>query len=1274
MAPSLPPQQEQRVAQEVEKVLERSWKAGNVAAAWVVDTRGCLERLGSQLPSREVADLLINRFCHDLPASALLVSYLQHALGTGLVSGLYVFSILPERVLPLRKQKPQLYEAFLVMAAAFAPRLSPEADAADLTRVTAGEAAMLVDHDASMKCSFDDSSCNSVTAVLLKLTAQIVSATSEDWRELKEFRTPDDADLASHNTMRAAALIAAIMLKPKSARLLWIASRSCPQEWQEFEEKIRNLQALPSFQSRPLSPLMAAIERVNTAIRNLFGNQLWRELPSVQLLATTKDRSLTKGSLGSVQTSVSAMLSEVLVERLVLDTRQWMVPAAQQLAKEIVTTKMVTGDSWQQVIASLWIAALRMVQRGKLGAGSLELRLTVLLNTIPAALVGLLHQQLPQQDQAFSIQQATSQEDITKLVSDVLPQLAAFPTLLSPPAAVLAACTQARALSTGQPQYSTAFNTDATNADGDLLDLLIGTCKESGLVPSTLQRSQRLSKVMEQQGLPEKPPASVLVMGVDVAKVPAAGSLRDLQTAYTDALAVSNEGVTQAACVCNTVLREYQFQAEAIQLLLQLLRPEPSSTDASYPGCHLLEHSVRLFAVMTTLACGNFLEIINLHGQLPQLAAALVPICDVFGGCPTTIHSHAASASMPGSSTLLHNKFTRCQPPSNAGHVRAEAIFSSALLLLMRMLEVFAPPGNSPSHRMSSDAHVEDDLWDVVTKRWWGTCRLYAAMLFGLMAHWPETEMGVPTDARGPYAAKESLHEVDYTISSGLGCFRQWISAYRAGALAPAIASPASQRAQAMVDLVLAVLFEKHVPGAADQLQALRINAASTVQSSWEILLIAPAVVREALMACAGSRIGPSALLTGLSQFIAHTPAVAMAVTAFLCTEAHAGDWLTIPLSNTDFPSAIPPSDWQAMQTLIATAASSGGLFNDSQLADPTPAFSTTSVISFPCATLLSVLARLPPHLVPQIYTTVAPLIMRMASFSPPPMLPIASARLAGSDAHPRAMMAFEAAALSCGSCMSLMRQAVRRCFAPAYIARWHDSVLRETPWMLLSRVFAVYPESRSHPALMQIVVSSVQDLANEPHSIVPGADSAKQLAAMASGPVKAGMLAGALLHLDCGAAFPDQLLNQLIPLILKQTTESGLAATLVGYSLSLLAATATAVSMGATKSDDVDMSCQLLLAKHWRFIAGLLQNSRSDVDRQMASESYAIGFVTIAAVRLPAWLQHIPADALTQLVKALQARKLLELALAMFDYSTPKGGAAAAALVCSQVEQVGAA
>jgi hypothetical protein len=103
----------------------------------------------------------------------------------------------------------------------------------------------------------------------------------------------------------------------------------------------------------------------------------------------------------------------------------------------------------------------------------------------------------------------------------------------------------------------------------------------------------------------------------------------------------------------------------SVQVLTPPRRAEPNSPQSAgiaSPFRYLVDFAPMLFAALAALSQADTLEIVRLHGQLPHLAAALLPICDVFGDMP---------AGSPSSTDA-------------ADDLLMYSIFSQAFLLLVR--------------------------------------------------------------------------------------------------------------------------------------------------------------------------------------------------------------------------------------------------------------------------------------------------------------------------------------------------------------------------------------------------------------------------------------------------------------------------------------------------------------------------------------------------------------------------------------------------------------
>ncbi|MCO5556640.1 hypothetical protein L7F22_010191 [Adiantum nelumboides] len=73
-----------------------------------------------------------------------------------------------------------------------------------------------------------------------------------------------------------------------------------------------------------------------------------------------------------------------------------------------------------------------------------------------------------------------------------------------------------------------------------------------------------------------------------------------------------------------------------VNFVLRLLSP-PASNDRKLSGHHLVQHASMLYATLGAIHVTDALHVLSLYGKTCELAAALLPICEVFGSLTPTV-------------------------------------------------------------------------------------------------------------------------------------------------------------------------------------------------------------------------------------------------------------------------------------------------------------------------------------------------------------------------------------------------------------------------------------------------------------------------------------------------------------------------------------------------------------------------------------------------------------------------------------------------------------
>ncbi|KAJ8434148.1 hypothetical protein Cgig2_000868 [Carnegiea gigantea] len=149
-----------------------------------------------------------------------------------------------------------------------------------------------------------------------------------------------------------------------------------------------------------------------------------------------------------------------------------------------------------------------------------------------------------------------------------------------------------------------------------------------------------------------------------------ASSLAELEKVFELAVSGSqDEKVSAATILCGaSLVHGWNVQEHIAYFITRLLSP-PVPADNVASDSHLIAYAPMLFVLLAGIAPVDCVQIFSLHGLVPQLAASLMTICEVFGSC------------IPNTSWTVSGE-----------EITAHGVFSHAFTLLLKLWRFNHPP------------------------------------------------------------------------------------------------------------------------------------------------------------------------------------------------------------------------------------------------------------------------------------------------------------------------------------------------------------------------------------------------------------------------------------------------------------------------------------------------------------------------------------------------------------------------------------------------------
>ncbi|KAG1371452.1 mediator of RNA polymerase II transcription subunit 33A [Cocos nucifera] len=330
----------------------------------------------------------------------------------------------------------------------------------------------------------------------------------------------------------------------------------------------------------------------------------------------------------------------------------------------------------------------------------LDARLCMLLSIVPLSIVPLVKEEyempsLISKGITKSYGNGTEENNFASrkhgLVSS-LQVLAQFSGLLLPPPSVVNAANSAASkaatffsnLKTGGGNLGVPNRNDSSvKAVGNMLHLIVEACIARNLIDTSAYFWPGYvvpSAPSKDSLLVQESPWSTFMEGAplngslkNALMVTPAISVVELEKLYHIALNGSEEEKSAAAKIlCGaSLVRGWNIQEHVARIVVKLLSPPvPPNPSVSGSGSHLIGHMPMLSAILFGVSCGDIVHILSLYGVIPEVAAALMPLCEAFGSLPP--------------------------PPNHGSSISDEtsvyAVFSCAFLFLLRLWKFYKPP------------------------------------------------------------------------------------------------------------------------------------------------------------------------------------------------------------------------------------------------------------------------------------------------------------------------------------------------------------------------------------------------------------------------------------------------------------------------------------------------------------------------------------------------------------------------------------------------------
>ncbi|KAL6500437.1 Mediator of RNA polymerase II transcription subunit 33B [Orobanche hederae] len=733
-----------------------------------------------------------------------------------------------------------------------------------------------------------------------------------------------------------------------------------------------------------------------------------------------------------------------------------------------------------------------------------------------------------------------------------------------------------------------------------------------------------------------------------------------------------DEKISAATILCGASLcRGWNIQEHTGLLITKMLSPA-APTDFSGSESHLIGYAPFLNVLLVGISSIDCVQIFSLHGLVPQLAAALMPICEVFGSC---------APNMPW---IL-----------NTGkEISSHAVFSNAFTLLLKLWRFDQPPLD---HVIGDGAPVGSHL----------TPDFLLLVHNSQLASYENLSNNQTNTRRLSRSSYSSPREPVFMDS--FPKLKRWYRKHQECISSILSSLVPGNTVHEIVEALLSMLFKKSNRGG-QQLTPSSGSSSSSASGTdescllrlklpaWDILEAVPFVLDAALTACAHGRLSPRELITGLLMYLLKAclrqcrdiilisglkdladflPASLATIVSYFSAEVSRGLWKHASMNGTDWPS--PAANLSMVEEQIKKILAATGV-NVPCLAIGA---STPVTLPLPLAALVSLTitykldrgGHSTMHLV-------GPALKNLAVGCPWPCMSVAAALWAQKVKHWSDFLVFAAAQTVFHHDDDAIVQLLRVCFTT--VLGLNSSVsssggvgaLLGHGFGFSGRISAVAPgtlyltvhRSVRNVILMteqivSLLMETVKDIANSglPQENLEKLKKTKysmkygqvSLAAAMTQVKIVASLGASLIWITGGLNSIQSLFKEILPSWFISThgseQESGsTVSTLGGYALAYFTQFSGLFAWGVDSASPASKRRGKVVGKHLEFLASAIEGKISLGCNKATWRAYVTGYLSLIISCTPNWMVEVDVEVLKRVSKGLKQWNEEEMALAL--------------------------
>ncbi|KAI3439446.1 uncharacterized protein J3R85_004877 [Psidium guajava] len=1291
---------------------------------WAIRLSSSLGSAGVSLPSVDLAHLLVSHICWDNHVP-IAWKFLEKAIAVGIVPPMLVLAVLSSRVIPSRRTYPTAYRLYMELLKRHAFSFGSLINGPDYEKVMKS-----IDNILDLSQIFGLEACDPgilVMAFVFSLVWQLLDASLDDEgliemtpeKKSRWATKPPDMDIDGQdtfsgketerqemmhgaNTSMAIEVIVAFLQNTVTARILYLARRNMPSHWVGFIQRLRLL-AANSVVLRNLKNITPeALLQLTSDNRNVLTRE-GKTVSQQEFHAVTASGSLisSAGQCHGASQSALWLTIDLFLEDCMDGSQVTATSAVEMLTVLAKALRSANSTTWHDTFLGLWISALRLVQRERdLIEGPVprvDTCLCMLLSVTTLAIASIIEEEertMEQTDVVVSYQRKErhSQGKRRKDLISSLQQLGDYEGLITPPQSVCSVANQAAAKAmmyisgrtAGNGFYEcVSMNDMAMNCSGNMRHLIVEACIARNLLDTSAYlwpgyvnaRSSQIPRNISSQtpgwlSLMKGSPLTPSLISTLVS-VPAS-SLAEIEKIYEIALNGSEEEKISAATIlCGaSLVRGWNIQEHTVVQITRLLSPSIPS-DYSGPESHLIGYAPFLNVLLLGISSVDCVQIFSLHGLVPQLAAALMPICEIFGSTVPNISWAGTSGEELSSHAVFSNAFTLLlrlwkfdHPPLEymMGDVPPVGTHLSPEFLLLVRNSQLACSRNSTNDQVGSESlsgtlapsPVEPLFMDSFPK----------------LKRWYRQHQKCITSTLSGLVQGTNVHQIVDALLS-----RMFRKIGRGGPLTPTTSGSSNSS------------------GSAAEEWAIRLKV-----PAWDILEATPFVLDAALTACAHGRVSPRELATGLKDLADFLPASMATIVSYFSAEVTRGIWKPVFMNGTDWPS--PAANLLTVEQQIKKNIAAIGVDVPSLAVGG----SAPATLPLPLAALVSLTITYKLDKASErLLTFIGPALNSLAAGCPWPCMPIIASLWAQKVKRWNDFLIFRAAQTVFHHNSDAVVHLLKSCFSSTLGlsssqissggvgallgqglgSHFSGGISAVAPGILYLRVHRYIRDVMfMSEVILSLLMHFVREIANSglPRERVEKLRKTKygmrygqvSLAAAMTRVKVAASLGASFVWISGGVNLVQSLIKETLPSWFisgyKSEQEAGdmggMVAMLRGYALAYFALLCGAFAWGTDSASPASRRRPKVLGAHLEFLASALDGKISLGCDSATWRAYVSGFVGLMVSCAPKWVLEVDVDVLKRLSNGLRHWNEEELAVALLGQGGIKAVGSAAELI----------